>query len=93
MGDAAEAAGDLEQHGMALYRTSLAYLRGHRLEDALDFAARAQALADETGDQTVLAGSLVTTGWVQAVSGNLDAAIEAMQTALPVASSQATRPF
>ncbi len=70
---------------MALYRASLAYLRGHRLEDALDFAARAEALANETGDQTMLAGSIVTMGWVRAVSGDLDAAIQAMQTALPIA--------
>ncbi len=68
---AAQQAGDASQEGLALNQLSLVYLWGHRFEDALERAEQGRQLALAIDDPAILAGSLLISGYVPAVTGRL----------------------
>jgi class 3 adenylate cyclase/tetratricopeptide (TPR) repeat protein len=85
MGEVARKAGDQAAQGLALVGSSTALFLAHRFEDALDHARRAHEFGAKIGDETVVAGSLVTTVGVKLVTGELEGAGESLAEAMAAA--------
>lgn len=85
MAEVARETGDLAADGGALVGASNALFLGHRFEEALDYAARARELSEAAADPALLAGSLIFTEAVKAVTGELDAARDGLHRAVEAA--------
>jgi class 3 adenylate cyclase/tetratricopeptide (TPR) repeat protein len=76
--------GDRPQEAEALHQIGLGCFWAHEFEKALEFSHRAQALASELGNHTILAATLFVIHWVHAVTGKLDQATHCAEEALQV---------